>query len=61
MGSCFFLSSPAELILGSRGDLEEAKNLAGEGPPPDSDPFDVTQFLTETVRPCLVSQRLICV
>ena len=33
----FFLSFPAELILGSCWDSEEAKNLARESPPSDSD------------------------
>ena len=27
--------------------LEEAKNLAGKSPPPDSDPFDVPRLCAE--------------
>jgi hypothetical protein len=35
--------SPAKLILGLRGP-EEAKNLAGKSPPPDSGPFSDAEF-----------------
>ncbi|HEX4707663.1 MAG TPA: hypothetical protein VH229_08015 [Candidatus Udaeobacter sp.] len=35
--------SPAELILELRRP-EEAKNLAGKRPPPDSDPFSDVEF-----------------
>ena len=43
--SFLFLRRVVSAIAG----LEEAKNLAGESPPPDSDPFDV-RSCTKTVR-----------
>jgi hypothetical protein len=41
---------PAGLILGLRGP-EEAKNLAGESPPPDSNPFS-DPFLRKILPAC---------
>jgi hypothetical protein len=43
MDSWFFLSFPAVLILLIAGP-EETKNLAGECPPPDSNPFSDAEF-----------------
>jgi hypothetical protein len=43
MESWFFLFFPALLIL-LVARLEEAKNPAGESPPPDSDPFSDVEF-----------------
>jgi hypothetical protein len=47
MDSWFFLSFSAELVLDSSGDPQEAKNLAGKNPPPDSDPYNVSNSFTE--------------
>ena len=53
--SFLFLRGVVSAIAG----LEEAKNLAGKSPPPDSDPFKFKKFLRETVRICQVRRHLI--
>jgi hypothetical protein len=46
-------------VVSAIAGLEEAKNLAGKTPPPDSDPFNLRSLLRQTVRICQVGRHLI--